>query len=219
MVRSRAMPWRRNEFSGFAPHAVEGYCHDLSLLFMATPGWPIRALRVIAAALCVGIAAWYSPFLAAVSWHLFHPRARVDYRGLHVLVPWPWTVESSSDEGGTAAAPQGLSLKKTPPSMDRRLTNQSIFVTVLSPEDGVTPEQQHETWLDIFRATHPGAAFDNRTPAAVPSGTSCLSARSHWNQNGVVWTCISVRNGWVADFEGDERDAGVFFKIIGGLKR
>jgi hypothetical protein len=185
---------------------------------MANHGWPIRALRVIVAAVFVGIAAWYSPFLAALSWHLFHPRAQVDYRGLHVLVPWPWTVESWIDEGEAAASPQGLSLKRTPPSMDRRLTNESIFVTVLSPESGVTPEGQHEAWLDVFRASHPGAAFDNRTPWAVPPGTSCLSARSHWNQNGVVWTCISVRNGWVADFEGYERDVPVFFKIVGNLK-
>lgn len=190
----------------------------LFLLPMANAGWPIRALRVMVAAICVGIAAWYSPFLAAVGWHVFHPRGSVEYRGLHVLVPWPWTVETWTDEGGPAASPQGISLKHTPPSMDRGLTNQSIFVTVLKSDAGVTPERQHDEWMEMFRATHPGATFDNRTPEAIPAGASCLSARSHWNQNGVVWTCISVQNGWVADFEGYERDVPVFFKIVGNLK-
>ena len=186
---------------------------------MANPSWPIRALRLSLAAIFVAIAAWYSPFLAAVGWHLFHPRGSVEYRGLHVLVPWPWTVEAWSDDGEPAAAPQGLSLKKTPPSMDRRLANQSIFVTVIAPEPGVSADQQRESWMDMFRATHPGAAFNNRTLAAIPTGANCLSAASHWNQQGVVWTCISIKGGWVADFEGQSADVPVFFRMIGQLRR
>jgi hypothetical protein len=185
---------------------------------MATPDLKIRALHVMLGAAIVAVAAWYSPFIGAVGWHIFHPRGSVSYRGMRVLVPWPWTAETESDDGEPAVSPQGLALKRTPFTMDRRLTNQSIFVTVISSDTGVTPDRQHEAWLDMFRATHPGAAFANTTPVAVPPGTNCLSARSHWNQNGVVWTCISVQNGWVADFEGYERDVPVFFKIVRNLK-
>jgi hypothetical protein len=73
--------------------------------------------------------------------------------------------------------------------------------------------------MDMFRATHPGAAFNNRTPAAIPTGANCLSAASHWNQQGVVWTCISIKGGWVADFEGQSADVPVFFRMIGQLRR
>src|SRR5450759_1030401 len=115
-----------------------------SIHLMTHPHWSIRALRVLLAAICVGIAGWYSPLLAAAGWHLFHPGGKVEYRGLHILVAWPWTVETWSDDREGDGFPQGLSLKKTPFTMDRRLSNESVFVTVISLDPGVTAEQQEE---------------------------------------------------------------------------
>ncbi len=186
---------------------------------MATPGWKTRVLRVTLAAVFVVLAAWYSPLITAAGWHLFHPLGRVDYRGLRVMVPWPWTAEGEPEGVEPSIAPEGLSLKKTPSTMDRRLTNQSLFVTVIAPDPTMTADEQAAAWMEIFRATHPGAAFKNKAPGAVPEGATCLSAQSHWNQSGVVWTCISVPGGWVADFEGQTADVPVFFRILSQLKR
>jgi hypothetical protein len=195
---------------------------------MANPGLPIRVLRVGLAALLVAAACWYSPLLTAAGWHLVHPRGRVVYRGLNVLVPWPWTADLESLRADPEVNPQGLSLKKTPLSLDRRLANQSIFITVISLDPGLTAEQQTAAWMQSFRATHPGANFEPAAPAQVPPGAGCLSARSHWNgggwnggaleEGGMVWTCISVQQGWVADFEGRSPDAPVFFDIVRNLK-
>jgi hypothetical protein len=184
-----------------------------------TPSWPIRLVRVLIAAAFVAVAAWYSPLVTAANWHLFHPRGWVNYRGLHVLVPWPWTADTEANNADPSVTPEGLSLKKMPYTMDRRLPTQSLFVTVITPDAGLTAAEQTGAWMETFRATHPGAAFNDQVLAAIPAGASCLSARSHWNQHGVVWTCISVAGGWVADFEGHDADAAVFFRVVSNLKR
>ena len=186
---------------------------------MTTPSWPIRALRVVVATAIVSLAMWYSPLIAAASWHVFHPGGWVYYRGLHVLVPWPWVSDAEAIKVNATATPEGISLKRMARTMDRRVPMQSLFVTVISPDPGVSAGQQTEGWLRMFRETHPGATFEETTPAAIPAGASCLGASNPNDAHGVGWTCISVKDGWVADFEGQEADAGAFFKVVSNLKR
>jgi hypothetical protein len=183
---------------------------------MTTVRWQIRVLEIAVATVFVGVAGWYSPLITAAGWHVFHPHGRIEYRGLRVLVPWPWTAESDPDP---TVSPEGLGLKRMPFTMDRRLPVQAMFVTVISPDPGKTVAQQTDEWMEAFRATHPGAIFDNATLAPLPAGAHCLSAHSHWIPGQVVWTCISVEAGWVADFEGETSDAPSFFRIVTGLKR
>jgi hypothetical protein len=200
---------------------------------MTDSGWPIRSLRVLVAAAIVAGAAWYSPWIEAAGWRVFHPGGRVSYRGLRVLVPWPWTANEEAVKAEAAVSPQGILLRRTPYTLQRRSLNQSIFVTVISADPGVSAARQQDGWLEMFRATHPGASFEGRTlasgGAASSPAASCLSARYPATSDGaspegagaqgVVWTCISVENGWVANFEGRDGDADVFFRVVGSLKR
>jgi len=160
--------------------------------------------------------------LTAAGWRLFHPKGSVSYHGLHVIVPWPWTADSQFDsELETAedpATPQGLLLKRMPFAMARHEPAQTIFVTVISPDPGVTAEQQTTGWMSSFRATHTACQFDEMTPSSIPEGSKCLSARNHEDEQDVVWTCISVEHGWVANFGGHTSEEPVFFRIVENLK-
>jgi hypothetical protein len=183
------------------------------------PRWLTRSLRVAVALALAGAASWYSPWCTATFWHLFHPRGWVEYRGLRVRVPWLWTADTEAAEADPTATPLGLSLKKRPPTMDSRLPPQSVFVTVISPDPGITAERQTQAWLAMFRQSHPGADFEAPSPSALPAGASCLGAEKRSKPDDVVWTCISVPGGWVADFEGRRQDAPIFFEIASELRR
>ena len=183
------------------------------------PVWLAHTLLVVAAMCVVSVSGWYSPFLTAAGWHVFHPHGWVDYRGLHIRVPWPWTAEDTEAiDADPTVTPLGVALKKMPYEMIRRLPRQSIFVTVISPDRGVSAEEQTKRWMEMFRASHPGARFEAAT-GAIPAGASCLSASNDSSPEEVVWTCISVGGGWVANFEGQKGDEPVFFQVITDLKR
>jgi hypothetical protein len=186
---------------------------------MTTPRLPIRALRVLGAFALAGVVGWYSPWVTASLWRVFHPQGRVEYRGLRVKVPWPWIADTDALRADPTLVAQGLALKKMPPTMTQRLPPQSLFVTVISPDPGVTADEQTEQWLNIFRGAHPQAEFRAGTPTAIPAGASCLSAVYLDKPTEAVWTCISVKQGWVANFEGQRRDEPVFLEVVGGLKR
>jgi hypothetical protein len=183
------------------------------------PAWLIRPLLAVAVLALVGVSGWYSPIVTASLWRVFHPRGWVQYRGLYVQVPWPWIADTEGSEDDAMATPQGLGLRRMPQTIIRRLPPQSIFVTVISPDPGVTAEQQTSLWMKTFRQTHTGAKFAETTPVAIPDGASCLRADNPSNPRDVVWTCISVGGGWVANLEGHRSDEPVFFEVIGGLKR
>jgi hypothetical protein len=183
------------------------------------PHLPRRVLHVTVGLLLVCVAGWYGPWLTATGWRVFHPGGWVDYRGLRVRVPWPWIADSDMSRDDSGATPLGLGLKKLPQTLNHRLPPQSVFVTVISADPGVTAEQQTSQWMAMFRETHPGAEFSGVTPTAIPSGASCLRAGYPSKPTDIVWTCISVSGGWVANLEGHGSDEPAFFEVVGGLKR
>ena len=182
-------------------------------------GWLVRPLLVVAGLSLVGVAGWYGPMVTASIWHVFHPLGRVYYRGLYVRVPWPWIADSDAGREDQAAPPQGLSLRKMPPTSIHHQAAETIFITVISPDPGATAEQQTALWLTMFQGAHPGAGFSGATAANTPTGVECLSAVYTTKPNDVVWTCISMTEGWVANLEGHRSSEPVFFEVIGGLKR
>jgi hypothetical protein len=185
---------------------------------MTTPRWPIRALIWGVAAAAAAVAGWYGPTVTAATWHVFHPTGWVSYRGLRVKVPWPWVSDVDAVEADPTVAPEGIAIKRTAYTMARRQSAQAIFITVISPEPDLSPEQQVASWMNNFRATHPGREFDETPPVAAPPGASCLGARPG-DEHDIVWTCISVSGGWIAVFEGHARDEPTFFRIVADLKR
>jgi hypothetical protein len=188
-------------------------------IFAKIPGWLIRTVLAIAALGLVGVSGWYGPIVTASLWRVFHPQGRVQYRGLSVQVPWPWIADTEASADDAMVTPQGLALRKLPRTIIHRLPPQSMFVTLISPDPGVTAEQQISQWMKMFRETHPGAQFEAATPVAIPPGASCLRAVSPSNPRDVVWTCISVSGGWVANLEGHPSDEPAFFEVIGQLKQ
>jgi hypothetical protein len=189
---------------------------------MALPPWLIRALRIVVALACVVIAGWYSPELTAAGWRVFNPLGRVEYRGLRVRVPWRWTAQTNGDKEDASVAPMGVSLRKAARHLGEKGPPETIFVTVISSDDGLTEDQQTDAWLAVFRMTHPGVQFENQPPAEVPQNVSCMGTRSEdepKDEPRVVWTCISVRNGWVANFEGRISNVPVFFWTVERLRR
>jgi hypothetical protein len=186
---------------------------------MTIPPLSTRVLRVFGALVLVCMVGWYSPFFTAGIWHVFHPTGWVRYRSLHVRVPWPWTADTEVSGEDPSFAPQGLALKKTPFRVDRRTRSDTIFVTVISPDPGVSAEQQTLAWMETFRQTHSEQTVDNRTPEAIPGKANCALARGRRADEDMVWTCISVQGGWVANFEGNRADEPVFFEIVAHLKR
>ncbi len=186
---------------------------------MPTPRLPIRVLRVLGAFALAGVVGWYSPWVTASLWRVFHPQGQVKYHGLKVQVPWPWIADTDAVTAEQTVAPEGLGLRKMPPTLNHRLPPQSLFVTVISPDPGLTAEEQTGQWMKMFRDSHPGSEFETATPAPIPPGASCLGADKPERPENVVWTCISVNGGWVANFEGRDRDEPIFFEVIGGLKR
>jgi len=186
---------------------------------MAIPRWLIRLLCWSVALIFTAVAAWYGPMVTAAGWRAVHPRGWVNYRGLRVLVPWPWISDMDTVEGEQAVSPEGISLKRMASTTVRHKAAQSIFITVISPDPGLTAEQQMAGWMNAFRVTHPGSEFDETTPVAIPAGSKCLSARDPGGEQDVVWTCISVKGGWVANFEGRTSEEPVFFRVVENLKR
>jgi len=186
---------------------------------MASPPLQTRVLRVLLALVLVCVAGWYSPLAPAAIWRLFHPTGWVNYRGLRVRVPWPWIANTDATGEDPSAVPQGMALKKTPFAVNHRSMTETIFVTVISQDPGITAEGQTEAWMETFRMTHPGDTFDTQTPKAIPAGASCTVARDDQKQNDAVWTCISIRGGWVANYEGCWAGASEFFDMLTHLRR
>ena len=186
---------------------------------MATPARLIRCYRVALALLCAAIAGWYSPFLATVGWRVLHPRGSVEYRGLHILVPWGWASDFDSLATDNSVVPEGISLRKAHRNLFERGSPQMIFVTVIAPEKGRSAEEQTREWLDDFRASHPGYSFAAAPPAELPHNVNCLSAQDNNQPDFAVWTCISVPNGWVVNYAGRAADVPVFFQVVAALRQ
>jgi hypothetical protein len=181
------------------------------------PDWLVRPLLAVAGLTLVGVSGWYGPMITASIWHLFHPLGTIHYRGLNVRVPWPWIADTDTAKEDQAVTPEGVSLRKMPPTSIHHEAPQSMFITVISPDSGATAEEQTALWLNVFRDAHPGADFSARTAAGAPAKTSCLKAAYPTKPDEVVWTCISMSGGWVADLEGHPSEEAVFLRVIGGL--
>jgi hypothetical protein len=179
----------------------------------------------ICAVLCIPIvclAVYYSPALTSLGWHVIHGKA-IDYRGLHVEVPWGWTADLSLMREDFPANPQGITLQKPPKTLNIEARGpELIYINLLLPDGRSTPQQQAEEWKGLFRQSHPASDFDVAAPANFPAGIDCLEAapRSAGSdaQTGAALACISLQGGWLADYAGSRGNVPLFLKVIAGLK-
>ena len=175
--------------------------------------------------LCIPLvlfAVYYSPALTSLGWHVLHGRA-IDYRGLHVQVPWGWTADLSLAKEDYPANPQGITLQKPPKTLNIESRGPELmYFNLLLPDARSTPQQQAEEWKDLFRQSHPSPDFNVAAPANFPAGVDCLEATPRGaagdDPAGAALACISLREGWLANFAGSQANVPLFLQVIGNLK-
>jgi hypothetical protein len=184
-----------------------------------------RAAQLLAL-LCIPLvclAVYYSPTLTSFGWHVLHGKA-IDYRGLHVEVPWGWTVDlGMTKDDDFQANPQGITLQKPPKTLNLESRGpELIYIDLLLPDARSTPQQQAEEWKSLFRESHPLSSFDIAAPADFPAGADCLEATPRSASAdvpaGAALACISLQQGWLANYAGSQADLPLFRQVIGNLK-
>jgi hypothetical protein len=168
------------------------------------------------------LAVYYAPTLTSFGWHVIHGRA-IKYRGLSVEVPWGWTADLSSMKEDFPANPQGITLQKPPKTLNVEARGpELIYINLLLPDVRSSPEQQAAEWHNLFRQSHPGSEFDVAPPSNFPAGTDCLEATprasTHDAPAGAALACISLQEGWLANYAGSQANIPLFRQIIGNLK-
>jgi hypothetical protein len=168
------------------------------------------------------VAVYYSPTLTSLGWHVLHGKA-IDYRGLHVEVPWGWTADLSLMREDYPANPQGITLQKPPKTLNIESRGpELIYINLLLPDARSTPQQQAAEWQSLFRQSHPVAEFQVAPPADFPASSDCLEATPRSTAldvpRGAALACISLQGGWLANYAGSQRNVFLFRDIIGRLK-
>jgi hypothetical protein len=164
------------------------------------------------------LAVYYTPFLASLGWHLMHGMA-VNYRGLRVNVPLGWTADLTSTKDDFPANPQGITLEKQPKTLSFEVAGPDMMYFNLLLSDGrSTPSQQAAEWESLFRQSHPASDFDLSRRSDLSSDMDCLQATPRSSRLGAALACISLRNGWVAEYAGSQANVPVFLQVAGALK-
>jgi hypothetical protein len=179
----------------------------------------------ICAVLCIPLiclAVYYSPTLTSLGWHVMHGRA-IEYRGLHVEVPWGWTADLSLMKEDYPANPQGITLQKPPKTLNIEARGpELIYINLLLPDARSTPQQQAAEWKSLFRQSHSGSEFAVGAPADFPAGTDCLEATPRSTAtdvpSGAALACISLQGGWLASYAGTQNNIALFRQVVGKLK-
>jgi len=173
------------------------------------------------AALCVPwivLAVYYAPLLVSLGWHVRHGMS-VDYRGLRVRVPLGWIADLSLTKDDFPANPQGITLEKQPKSLAFEVAGpEMMYFNVLLPDADHSPDQQAEQWKDLFRQSHSATQFEIASLNSLAPGMECLEATPFGNKSAGALTCVSVTDGWVAQYAGAQEHVPLFLEIAAGLK-
>jgi hypothetical protein len=191
----------------------------------STPHKAIPRKGKVFAALCVPVvilAIYYAPTLTSFGWHILHGKA-IDYRGLHVEVPWGWTADLTAVKDDFPANPQGITLQKPPKTLSIEARGpELIYINLLLPDARSSPQQQAAEWKSLFSESHSGSDFDVAAPASFPPGTDCLEAtpksKDRSAPTGAALACISLQGGWLANYAGSRANVPLFMSVIGDLK-
>lgn len=179
----------------------------------------------IFAALCIPLiilAVYYSPTLTSLGWHTIHGKA-IDYRGLHVEVPWGWTADLSLMKEDFPANPQGITLQKPPKTLNIESRGpELIYINLLLPDPRSTSQQQAAEWKNLFLGSHPATDFSLAVPANAPAGADCIEATPRAASGdlpaGAALACVSITEGWLANYAGSKVHIPLFLKVVSTLK-
>jgi hypothetical protein len=164
------------------------------------------------------LAVYYTPSLVSLGWHVMHGMA-IQYRGLWVRVPLGWTADLTLTKDDYPANPQGITVEKQQKTLAFEVAGpEMMYFNLLLPDPRTTPAQQAAQWDSLFRQAHPASDFDITSPANLPAGMECLQAIPRASHMDAVLACISLKDGWVADYAGSREHLPVFLRIAALLK-
>jgi hypothetical protein len=203
-------------------HVEQGLKREISKRGRGNGVARTRVFLVLVLVPVVVLVVYYAPSLTALGWHVLHGRS-IDYRGLHVTVPWGWTADLSLIKDDFPANPQGITLQKPPKTLNIESRGpELIYINLLLPDARSTPQQQAAEWESLFRQSHPKTQFDVSSPREFPESANCLQATPRAGAGdapqGAALACVSIAGGWVANYAGSQRNVDLFRDVIGRLK-
>lgn len=166
---------------------------------------------------------YYAPVLTALGWHILHGNS-VNYRGLRVEVPWDWSADMSAVKDDFPANPQGITVQKPPKTLALEARGpELIYINLLLPDARSTPQQQAEEWRSLFLQSHPETSFNIAERNNLLPGADCVEATSRpgnpQDERSAALACISLSQGWLANYAGLQSNVPVFVKVLSGLKQ
>jgi hypothetical protein len=169
------------------------------------------------------LAVYYAPAMSAMGWHLLHGGV-VDYRGLRVEVPWGWSVDGNDAKDDFPANPQGITVQKPPKTLNLESRGpELIYVNLLLPDARSTPQQQAQEWRNLFLQSHPETVFNIAERKNLLPGADCVEATPRFgsaqDERSAALACISLSQGWLANYAGLQSNVPIFIKVLSGLKR
>jgi hypothetical protein len=164
------------------------------------------------------LAVYYTPFLVSLGWHVMHGMT-VQYRGLWVRVPLGWTADLTPAKDDYPANPQGITVEKQSSTLAFEVAGpEMMYFNLLLPDGRSTPAQQLAEWESLFRQAHPVSDFDLVQRGNPPSDMDCLQAIPRASHAGAALACISLKEGWVAEYAGSQDHVPDFLRIAAALK-
>lgn len=169
------------------------------------------------------LAVYYAPAMSAMGWHLLHGGV-LDYRGLRVEVPWGWSVAGNDAKDDFPANPQGITMQKPPKTLALESRGpELIYINLLLPDAHSTPQQQAEEWKNLFLQSHSETTFNIAERNNLLPGADCVEATPRLgnpqDERSAALACISLSEGWLANYAGLQSNVPVFIKVLSGLKR
>jgi hypothetical protein len=94
-----------------------------------------------------------------------------------------------------------------------------IYINLLLPDDRSTPQQQAEEWRSLFLQSHPATSFQVADRNDLLAGANCIEATPRSGEGSAALACISLQQGWMADYAGLQMNVPIFVKVLSGLKQ
>jgi hypothetical protein len=164
------------------------------------------------------LAVYCAPLLVSFGWHAMHGMS-INYRGLHVRVPFGWTAVPTAAEDDYSDNPQGIMIEKQPRTFAFDPDGPEVmYFNLLLPDPKITPSQQATEWQNLFRQAHPASRFVVSAAAGAPSQMDCLQATPRNSRSAVALACVSSSGGWLALFAGSQAHVPLFLGITASLK-
>jgi len=164
------------------------------------------------------LAVYYTPLLVSLGWHAMHGMG-VNYRGLRIQVPLGWTADAAPQKDDFPASPQGITLEKQPETLHFESPGpETMYFNVLLPDARSTPSQQAAQWESLFRQSHSPSEFNMSRLADLSADMSCIQATPVTSNSAAALACISIENGWVAEYAGSQAHVSLFLQVASALK-